>query len=185
MSYKIYIGASTPHRQGFYSRAIKWYSKKNYNHIYVRYYDSFTQDNLVAESSNGEHHKMTYENWIIENKTIIEYEITVSIDIMILMVRHINKLLQTPYGYINAIGVPIYDYYEKTKTLWVRKMLEKLYKKFRDGENSVICSESASFLLMLVGIEFNRPYDFIRPDHVIDKLASLCETRIDIKKVDI
>lgn len=183
MNYKIFIGASTPFKTLPFSEAIKWYTKRNFSHIYVRYQDPFTKDILVAESSHGEHHKILFDKWKIDNKIIHEFEVTVEHDIFVIMVRHINKLLQTPYGILNVIGTPIYDFYAQCKVYKLRKLLEKIYKIFMDGATSVICSESASFLLMLIGVDFNRPYDFIRPDHVVDKLNELCKSRKDIKAI--
>lgn len=56
-------------------------------------------------------------------------------------------------------------------------------KLFSDGKASTICSESAAFTLKLLGIQFNRPSDFVRPDHVIKKLAKLSRTEDYITKV--
>lgn len=49
---------------------------------------------------------------------------------------------------------------------WNLEVDEKIACLFRDGTGAVICSESVAFTLGILGVQFKRPFDFLRPDHI-------------------
>jgi len=169
---KIYIGASTKKKFALFSYLVRWYSSKPYSHIYTRYQDPFTKQDIISESSHGEAHKILIDKWYLDNRIIEEYEIQCSEELFRAVLIRINQRLQAYYSFKNIIGVLIYDI-----------GLHRLAEYFRDGEEGTICSESASFTLSLFGITFNRPTDFVRPDHIINKLDKALRTEDYIKKV--
>lgn len=140
---------------------IKTYTGVDYSHAAIGYFDSVTSQDMVAQSSDGEFHKITRENWLKKNKVIHEYEVTISEDTYYILMRHINNHLQLDYSYKNLVGILFYDLFEKTGV----KIFERLARFFSDGARAVICSESVAFALAILGVEFKRPFDFIRPDH--------------------
>lgn len=140
---------------------IKAYTRTNFSHAAVGYYDTDTAQAMIAESSDGEFHKITREQWAKKNKVIYEYEVKVGEDLYYAIMRNINNHLQLDYSALNIFGIPFYDLYEATKL----KIFYKIACYFKDGTGAVICSESVAFTLAMIGVQFNRPYDFIRPDH--------------------
>jgi len=177
---KIFIGASTTIDIKPFSLAIKLYTGKPYGHIYIRYADHFTGQAMISESSHGEAHKMALSKWYLNNRIVEEYEIDVSEEMARVIFTNINNRLQTTYGELNAFGVPFYDLAEYLGSNFLMRLTTYI---FADGIDSTICSESAAFTLRLLGIQFNRPNDFVRPDHVIGALAKAALTEDYIKKV--
>lgn len=141
---------------------IKAYTRKPFSHAAIGYFDSVTSQDMLAESSNGEFHKITRENWLKKNKVIYEYEVDLDEDTYYTVMRHINNHLQLDYSYLNILGIPFYDLYVTTGI----ELFYKLACYFKDGTGAVICSESVAFTLAILGVQFDRPYDFLRPDHV-------------------
>ena len=169
---KLYVIASQPSSTKPFSEAIKWYSKKDYSHVCIQFQEPFTKQVLIAESSKGEHHKITYDNWRILNKEVLIFEIDLSEELFRAVLIHTNNTLQVKYSIKNIIGVLFYD-----------MGLHKLANLFSDGNEGVICSESTSFVLKLLGVQFKKPYDFIRPDEVIDRMLELAKTEDYIKRL--
>jgi hypothetical protein len=144
-----------------FSWLIKIYTGVNYSHAAIGYFDSITSQDMLAESSNGEFHKITRENWLKKNRVIYEYEVEVEEDTYYAIMRNINNNLQLDYSSLNIFGIPFYDLYLATGL----KLFYKIACFFKDGTGAVICSESVAFTLAILGVEFDRPYDFLRPDH--------------------
>lgn len=163
---KIKIGFSYPKKFMPFAWLIKLYTREPFSHVYVEYLDEITGQEMMAESSHGEFHKITKENWLGKNTIINEFDIDISDDSFYLIMRHINNHLQVDYSVTNIFGIPFYDLYELTN--W--KIFLKIAKLFTDGASRLICSESVSFILIMLGIEFNRPSDFLRPDHIYEAL---------------
>jgi hypothetical protein len=159
---KILIGFSDTKKWMPFSWLIKCYAGQAYSHAYIGYFDSVTSQEMIAESSHGEFHKITRENWLKKNNVIEEYEIALSSDLYYVIMRHINNNLQIDYSILNIFGVPFYDLYEKTGL----KIFKVIAKWFIDGQAAIICSEAAGFTLALLGVQFTRPFDFLRPDHI-------------------
>jgi len=177
---KLYIGASKSNY--IFSWLIRKYIKKSYNHIYTRYEDPFTKQAIISESSHGEAHKMLIDKWYARgNRIVEEYEIDCTEMRFRGILSKINDRLQAPYSGLNIIGVLIYDLGEKLNINFIKN----LANLFKDGAYSTICSESAAFTLRLFGVQFNRPLDFVRPDHIITKLEQLSKTEEYINKVKI
>jgi len=179
---KFYMGASEPVYTLPFSELIKFYTDKPYSHTYIRYVDPFTKQVMISESSKGEAHKMELSRWYLSNRIVEEYEIEVSEELFRAILTNINTRLQTSYSELNILGVPFYDLGEYLNSPFIMGLTTKI---FADGIDSTICSESASFTLKLLGIQFNRPNDFIRPDHVVKALEKAVITEDYIKKVTI
>lgn len=175
----ISIGVSSPIKFKLFSALIIWYGKSG-SHIYTSFEDEVTDQGMIFESSHGEAHRITFDNWIKDNKRREEYEFTVSDEIYRAMMVRTNNLLQTKYSIKNIFGIPLYDLGEFTGLNFL-KTLAVFF--FSDGKSGVICSEVATFLLQIFGIVFNRPNDFVRPDHVAAKLRSSAKTETYIKRV--
>lgn len=176
---KFYIGASRSNT--IFGALIRWYTGKPYNHIYSRFKDPFTLQDIVSESSHGEAHKILIDKWYARgNKIVDEYEIECSEEIFRAILIRINQILQASYSEKNIIGVLIYDLGKYLSSTLIKNIAIKL---FSDGESATICSESATFTLTFFGIQFKRPRDFVRPDHVIKKLEEASRTEDYIKKV--
>lgn len=169
---KFYVIASQPSKTLPFSEAIKWYTKRDYSHVCIQYQDPFTKQVLIAESSRGEHHKITYDNWRIKNKEEMIFEVDVSEELFRVILIHTNNTLQTKYSIKGIIGIILYDI-----------GLHSIANLFSDGKEGVICSESTSFVLKLLGVQFKKPYDFIRTDEVIDKMLELARTEDYIRRI--
>ena len=177
---KFYIGASEPNHWKPFAQLIKWYSRKSYSHTYIRYQDNFTKQYLISESSKGEAHKIGLSKWYLSNTILEEYEIEVSEEILRAILTRINNRLQASYSERNIVGIPFYDLAEYLGSGFLMGLITKL---FADGIDSTICSESTAFTLGLLGIKFNRPNDFLRPDHVIETLKKAAITEDYIKRL--
>jgi len=174
---KLYIGASKSNYIA--SWLIRQYIKKSYNHIYVRYKDPFTEQDIISESSHGEAHKILISKWYLKNRIVEEYVIDCTEIRFKSILSKINERLQASYSELNIIGIIIYDFGEKLNS----NLIKNTANLFKDGASSTICSESVAFTLRLFGVQFKRPLDFVRPDHIIERLAKLSITEDYINKV--
>jgi hypothetical protein len=141
---------------------IKAYTRAKYSHAAIGYFDSVTSQEMLAQSSDGEFHKITRDNWLKKNKIIEEYEVWVDEGHYYVLMRHINNHLQLDYSVLNILGIPFYDAYAVTGL----SIFKKIAGFFTDGSGAVICSESVAFALAILGVQFKRPFDFLRPDHI-------------------
>lgn len=176
---RFFIGASTSKNFNLVSKLICLYTNKPYSHIYTRYTDPFTEQAIISESSHGEAHKIVLDKWYIKNKIVEEFSIDCSEKTFKTILQFINRRLQASYSEKNLVGVLIYDlgnYLNST-------LIKRIANWFSDGESATICSESAAFSLEVLGIQFKRPKDFVRPDHVVEKLVSLSRTEEYIDRV--
>jgi len=172
------VGASSS--KTIFGSLLRWYMGRKFNHIYNRYEAPFTKSMLVSESSYGEHHNILLSNWYARgNRIHREYAIEVSEELFRAILKRNEQLLQASYSEKNIFGTLFYDLYEKFK--W--RFLLKLAYKFRDGDKATICSEASAFTLMMVGVKFNRPLDFVKPDIIIDKLEELVESTDFVRRV--
>ena len=135
------------------------WSRKTWSHVYLRYVSETTGQSIVAESSQGESHKVTLDNWLVRNKRIIEIEIEIEREDFKNILTLINSSLQTKYSKKNILGILFYDLGFK-----------KFAKRFSDGKKGLICSEEVAYVLLILGLKFDRPIDFVRPDQIIKKL---------------
>jgi hypothetical protein len=174
----IVIGGSSS--KSIFGALVRWYSSKPYGHIYTRYEEPFTKKMLIAESSHGEHHYMLIDKWYSRgNRIECEYAIDCSEEVFrAILIRNL-QLLQASYSVKNILGALIYDLHEALKWKW----LVRLAYKFVDGDKSTMCSESASFTLAMLGVKFNRPLDFVKPNNVIEALEHLAVTTDYVRRV--
>jgi len=173
------IGASIPKKFNFFSWVITKYIKQDYSHIYLEYFDPFVEQALIIEASHGEQHKITKENWLKKNRVIKEIRIGLDVNELKNILYYVNSTLQTKYSFKNIIGMPFYDLYEKTKIF----LFFKIALFFSDNKNGLICSEVAARVGKLLNISFERPLDYIRPDHIIKKLYFLSLNNSKIKVI--
>jgi hypothetical protein len=148
---------------------IKLYTGAPYSHVAMGYFDSVTSQEMLAESSNGEFHKITRQNWLAKNRVIHEVEYWLSEDQYYVIMRHVNNHLQLDYSFKNIVGIPLYDLYEKTGV----KLFKRLACLFHDKAAAVICSESVGFILAILGVQFTRPLDFLRPTDIYRAVEKL------------
>lgn len=186
LEYKIYEGGSRPRKWLPLAWIIIVYQKiffgfnKSISHSYTKYYDEFTEQWMISESSKGEHHNMTLSNWLKYNDPIEEYCIDCTREEYKKIMININDRLQTSYSDLNLFGIPFYDLYKYTK-FKVFEFIAIVF--FDDGQGGVICSESSSYNLEVKGIKFDRPNSFIKPHMIIERLRKLALTEDYIGRV--
>jgi hypothetical protein len=135
---------------------------------------------MISESARGEARKLELSRWYLKNKILKEYELDVSEEIFRAILVHTNYRLEGAYSQLNIVGIPFYDLACRLNSPYLMHLTTKI---FADGIDSSICSEAVAFTLGFFGIQFSRPIDFVRPDHVIDALIKAAKTEDYIRAI--
>ena len=139
--------------------------RKPYSHSSTRHVDEITNQVIVHESSHGEAHEITLENWIKSNKALKKYSITVTDEQFVEYRKICNSTKQIPYSrFFGMLGVLVHIL-SFGKLAW-----------FEDGLRTVFCSEVDVFKLSAIGIIFIKDHNFVTPRDIEERLDSLAET---------
>lgn len=148
---KIIIGASRNYLIG--SRVIQWWMRTNYSHIYVRWYLSSQEREIVYQASHGMVHFCSLENFTKDNTVVKEFILEITDE-------QFKKFSQKS---IDLAG----EKYSKLELLQIF-LTDLSYGKlsFKD-QNGYICSELVCELLEDIGIVFKKPKYMMKPIDIV------------------
>lgn len=150
MNSAIIIGFSKNRFDKIGSKALQWYMKKDYSHVFI------IIDNLVYHSSMSSGVEViTIDKFLKDNIMVSEY--LMSVDSRKIK-NEFNNHIGHRYAFMQNLGIVIVDFF---KTLGV-----KITNPFRQGDN---CSELVYEMLLEVHPDikdFGYSKDTIRPDHI-------------------
>jgi hypothetical protein len=152
----IIVGASSNNQIG--SRLIRWWMGTEYSHVYARWHLNTQDRDILYEASHGAVHFRKYQNFLKENKVVVEFSIPVTDEQFLRFSQKCIDLAQEPYSKLELLQIFISD-------------LLKSKKETKD-RHGYICSELLSILLLDLGFQFNKPTYLIRPDDIINVLTT-------------
>lgn len=167
---KIIVGFSCPKKFKVGASLIKWWIKKKYSHVYIRYTDNQGRD-LVFHAANGNVHQMTFDNFTFSNKVVSENSISIDESRYQKFRDIFYSVSGLLYSTTGLLTIPIYD------ILW-----KFGYTLKSENDTGYICSELVGYTLSeILDIKWEKPYNLLRPDD-IEKGLVLWLSTIEITK---
>jgi hypothetical protein len=151
---KIVIGASKNDLIG--SKAIQWWLNTDYSHVYVRWYLSSQEREIVYQASHGMVHFTSLEHFTRDNLIVKEYVIDLTDEQFKKFSGKCIDLAGESYSKLELLQIFIRDIFK-----------EKI--NFQD-QPGYICSELMCELLEDIGIKFTKPKHLVRPDDIMKAL---------------
>jgi hypothetical protein len=151
---KIIIGASKNDLIG--SKAIQWWLNTDYSHVYVRWYLSSQEREIVYQASHGMVHFTSLEHFTRDNIIVKEYVIDLTDEQFKAFSQKCIDLAGEKYSKLELLQIFICDI-SKEKII------------FQD-QPGYICSELMCELLEDIGIKFIKPKFLMRPDDIMKAL---------------
>ena len=155
---KIYVGFSNPKKFKIGAEAIKLaQNHAEYSHTYVRFPNNDKTPSVVYHAAHGLVHFKKYDNFLIDNNTVKEYEIQVSSETKLAIVLLCIDLSGEGYGHLELLKIAISD------------LIYSLVKKEIKFKNSrgYICSELVGLICNKhLGIVFDKPLNLLKPVHI-------------------
>lgn len=161
----IYIGFSRPTEWKIGAKAISWWMRQPYSHVYIRFVSSDSDiPSNVYHAANGMVHFRAFENFKKDNLVIKEYEIPLTAEARKRTLIKCMKLSAEHYGWLEL------------PKIFVSDVAYSCFGRDIHFENSkgYICSELVGTLLTEeLGIQFCHPTHLLKPSHIDNKLKSL------------
>lgn len=152
-----FIGFSRPVKFKIFSWLIRIYLRTAYSHVYIRFFDEYTQRWIIFEASHGEVHLIESSNWRKENLVIREQAFRVDEQHRREVIRFMIDHLQKPYSFRNILGIIFYQ------TIGWKPPF------FNDGPDAFICSELIA-LALDNKIQFKKPLDLVTPRDIWNEI---------------
>lgn len=151
---KIVIGASKNNLIG--SKAIQWWMKTKYSHVYSRWHLNSQDKEIVYQASHGMVHFVSYENFIKSNEIVEEFTLELT-DI---------QFKEFSAKCIDLAG----EKYSKLELFQIFiQGISNNNIKFAD-QSGYICSELMCELLESLGCKFDKPKHLVTPRDIIETL---------------
>jgi hypothetical protein len=158
-----------------FSRSVAWYKigstviqeveKRNFSHVYIRYTDCLTSEQIISQASHGFVNETNFEIFKKENIVVKEYQIECSEEQYMEMMKFIKKYLGAKYSKLQILMIG------------VKKLLHLKTVKDFDKTMEFICSEWGSRICKIVGFdEFPENLDTYTPsdmDKTMEYLDSI------------
>lgn len=151
---KIIIGCSKNQLIG--SKVIQWYMNTNYSHVYVRWYLSSQDRDIVYQASHGMVHFCSLEHFTRDNVIVKEYSIELTDEQFVKFSRKCVDLAGEKYSKLELLQIIIRDISNDTIS-------------FSD-QPGYICSELMCELLEDLDIKLNKPKYLVTPKDIVEVL---------------
>ena len=149
------IGFSTRYNN-LISWAIRKWDKTPYSHCYMR------DGNMVYDSTSLGFTKRHLVDFLESQNIVREYTIPIT-DLQEEVVYQLFKKYKgRNYGFKTLLGIVIAKIFRLKKN------------PLRDGDESLICSESAAYILKTVGYKFDKGLELVTPKEIEE--AIICQT---------
>lgn len=154
---KIIIGCSKNFKIG--SKLIRCWLNTKYSHVYVRWYLSNQEREIVYQASHGMVHFQNFENFKTDNKIVKEFELDLTDEQFKKFSQKCIDLSGQPYSTLELIQIVLCDLTNG-----------KLHAK---DQNGYICSELMAELLEdFFDFKFNKPRYLLTPKDIINALSN-------------
>ena len=139
----IIIGFSTPNKFNLFSFLIRIVCRSSMSHAYVKYHDDYTGRWVIFQASGLEVNYISEDKFKTLENIVAEFDLPVSDELKLKVVRDSIDRLGTPYGIKHIFGIVI--------VLIARGFGKKTKNPFADGGATMVCSELAADELIEVG----------------------------------
>ncbi len=154
MGYKIVIGASKSATWKLGSELLQLWMGTNYSHVYVRWFLSTQEREIVYQASHGSVHYQELNNFTKDNTIVEEYILELSDSQFIKFSQKCIDLCGIPYSIMELLQIFISN-------------ITKGKVVFTD-QPGYICSELMSELLEdFFNAKFDKPNFLLRPDDIM------------------
>lgn len=136
---------------------IRWYLQTEYSHTYLGFYSSSLDRNLKYEAVGGGVRFIGEKEWQYHAQEICRYDISVSDEEYLEVLRYCVDNSGQDYGFMQNIGIVIANILKLEKNIWSK------------GDN---CSELVGRLLELKGYSFNKELNLLTPKDIENALRS-------------
>lgn len=157
----IYIGFSSPNKFKIAAELIKFWIKRPYSHVYIRFVSSDPEiPSSVYHAANGMVHFRTFENFKKDNNVISEYALPVSRELRKKILIFAMNLSAEPYDKLDLVKILVTD------------ILHFFGIKLTTYSGvGYICSELVGKILIeFFGYKFNKPQHLLKPSDIEDSL---------------
>ena len=151
---RLIIGVSKTNQIG--SKAIQWWMKTNYSHVYARWELKTQQRDIIYHASHGMVHYQSCANFLKVNIPVKEFILEITDEQFKKFSRKCIDLAGEKYSTLQLLQIFISD-------ISGGKLI------FKD-QSGYICSELMCELLEDIGIKFTKPKYLVRPDDIIKAL---------------
>lgn len=154
---KIIVGSSKNNLIG--SEVIQWWMGTNYSHVYVRWYLSSQEREIVYQASHNMVHFASLDRFTRDNTIIKEFCIEITDEQFKKFSQKCIDLCGDKYSVVTLLQIFMRDIFQ-----------DKLDYPDNAG---YICSELMCELLEDLGIKFNKPKNLTTPKDIIEVLEKL------------
>jgi len=151
---KIVIGASRNELIG--SKAIQWWMKTDYSHVYARWYLTSQEREIVYQASHGMVHFQSLENFTRHNSVVKEFTLDITEEQFKAFSRKCIDLAGEKYSKIELVQIFLSDISNG-----------KIHFEDQPG---YICSELMCELLEGFGIKFDKIKCLVTPSDIVKAL---------------
>lgn len=144
---EIVIGFSTAVGFKVVAMAIRAFEGTAYSHVYMRYYSSKLDRDMIYQSNIDNVHFTNKEHFLEKNKIIEEYAFKVTPEQRIKIQQKCIDRLSLQYGSLQLIGMAYAQI--------MRKLGMTPKNPFWDGEKTQVCSELVGHILIELGYEID------------------------------
>lgn len=151
---KLIIGASRNSLIG--SKAIQWWLKTDYSHVYARWHLNSQDRDIVYQASHGMVHYISLEHFTRDNTIVKEYVLDLTDEQFKNFSRKCIDLAGEKYSKLELLQILICEISSGKITF--------------EDQPGYICSELMCELLQDIGIKFDKPKYLVRPDDIMKAL---------------
>lgn len=143
---QIVIGFSTVRKRfSLFSWAIRAVEQTKYSHVYIKFWSESMQRWLIYQASHMAVNFMGEQRFLNEEIIIEEFVINVTPEQKAKILQYCVDTVGTPYGVSQIFGMA----YARV----LARLGYNMYNPFSDGSKTMVCSELAGHILMVMGEE--------------------------------
>lgn len=142
--------SSTKNKFMLFGKLIEAVEKRPFSHALVIHKDPITGIDMVFQSSHGMVHHCTLQRFLTTNHLVKSYDLTLNTSEYNVFYSSMLNCLGTRYGWLELVGIAL------NKLIHIRS-------PFRDGLQTMICSELAARVCQIKGIQIDKDLDSVTP----------------------
>lgn len=158
----IIIGFSkSKHSWAIGSDLIRWFMNKDFSHTYFKFKEDLYEDYTICHATGKGIIYMSEQTFSLSNKTVAEFELTISENLFDELLQDCHKYAGANYGYFQNLGI------------FLVRCLNKIGIKLNKNpiDDGINCSEWLYYLLREVDGEWTKTDpNLIAPDEVYNYL---------------
>jgi hypothetical protein len=143
-----------------FARGIEFIEKRPYSHVFIKYHDCVHQKDLIFQASHGKVNLTVYNDFIKHNDVIKTYDLDFDEFESAEFFKLISIMIHRKYSWLDILGI-----------LW--RKITKLKNPFKDGMDTVICSELGAMVCKIKKIPIPDHIDDVTPSDLDKILANI------------